>query len=139
MREGDIDNRRAAGGEDAMLEGGRIHRMIQKRMGPEYESEVMLQYCYESARYTIRIEGRADGVIRRDGQIIVDEIKATYRDLNHLHAPVPVHLAQAKLYACMLLLTDPSLESRPEEAKLCALQSIGVRMTYCNIDTVEIK
>lgn len=139
MREGDIDNRRAAGGEDAMLEGGRIHRMIQKRMGPEYESEVMLQYCYESARYTIRIEGRADGVIRRDGQIIVDEIKATYRDLNHLHAPVPVHLAQAKLYACMLLLTDPSLESRPEEAKLCALQSIGVRMTYCNIDTEEIK
>lgn len=36
LRSGDIDNRKAASPENAMQEGGRIHRMIQRRMGPSY-------------------------------------------------------------------------------------------------------
>ena len=43
FREGDIDNRHAAS-PDAMQDGSRIHRMIQKRMGLEYEAEVPLRY-----------------------------------------------------------------------------------------------
>ena len=35
LRHGDIDNRHHAGADNAMQEGSRIHRMIQKRMGPE--------------------------------------------------------------------------------------------------------
>ena len=36
LRAGDIDNRKAASADNAMQEGGKIHRMIQHRMGPEY-------------------------------------------------------------------------------------------------------
>ena len=32
LRQGDIDNRHQVGTDDAMQEGSRIHRMIQKKM-----------------------------------------------------------------------------------------------------------
>ena len=36
LREGDIDNRSTGGlDKDAMLMGGRLHRKIQRSMGPE--------------------------------------------------------------------------------------------------------
>ena len=44
LRSGDIDNRRAVSADGAMVEGGRIHRMIQRRMGAEYKAEVSLRY-----------------------------------------------------------------------------------------------
>ena len=65
FREGDIDNRHAAS-PDAMQDGSRIHRMIQKRMGLEYEAEVPLRYIVPYENYQIQIEGRADGVIHRE-------------------------------------------------------------------------
>ena len=84
FREGDIDNRHAAS-PDAMQDGSRIHRMIQKRMGLEYEAEVPLRYIVPYENYQIQIEGRADGVIHREnGQVIVDEIKGTYQELKHI-------------------------------------------------------
>ena len=63
LRSGNIDNRRAASPENAMQEGGRIHRMIQRRMGPEYQAEVGLRYVYDAGEYEIIVEGRADGII----------------------------------------------------------------------------
>ncbi len=44
LRHGDLDNRHQAVPEDAMQEGGRIHRKIQKRMGAEYQAEVSLKH-----------------------------------------------------------------------------------------------
>lgn len=67
LRSGDIDNRKAASPENAMLEGGRIHRMLQKRMGADYHAEVTLRYVYPTPKYDIVVEGRADGII--DGQL----------------------------------------------------------------------
>ena len=58
LRNGDIDNRKAAAPENAML---------QKRMGAEYHAEVTLRYTYHTPRYDIVVEGRADGII--DGQL----------------------------------------------------------------------
>ena len=43
LREGNIDNRRTGGSDTAMQEGGRIHRMIQRRMGSDYHAEVIRQ------------------------------------------------------------------------------------------------
>ena len=41
LRSGDIDSRRGSGREkEAMLEGGKLHRKIQRRMGAGYEAEV---------------------------------------------------------------------------------------------------
>jgi len=148
LRSGDIDNRKAAAPDNAMQEGGRIHRMIQRRMGADYHAEVLLRFIFATSEYEIHIEGRADGIIIspvadavqvpevRDMEITpeirdlytvtIDEIKGTYRDLHKIKEAVPVHLAQAKCYAFIY-------------GQQNALRSIRVRMTYCNIDTEEIK
>ena len=75
FRNGDIDNTAAAAPADAMLEGGRIHRMIQKRAGAEYEAEVPLSYTVDLGEYSLKIDGRADGILTNDTDVIIDEIK----------------------------------------------------------------
>lgn len=148
LRSGNIDNRRAAAPENAMQEGGRIHRMIQRRMGADYHAEVSLNYLYETDGYTICVEGRADGIIIQQGgdlaqtpeltdgeipaayrdmvTVTVDEIKGTYRELHKIKEAAPVHLAQAKCYAYIF-------------GKQNDLKHIRVRITYCNIDTEELR
>ena len=91
------------------------------------------------------IEGRADGIYRgriplgallTDGTVetrekgeecfTIDEIKTTYRNLAYLKKPEPVHVAQAKCYAYIYAFRH-------------RLSSMHLRMTYCNLDTEEIK
>ena len=126
LRHGDIDNRRQGAPDNAMQEGSRIHRMIQRRMGAEYTAEVPLRYTEETQQYVLVVEGRADGIIEQSGEIVIDEIKGTYRELGRMREPVPVHLAQAKCYAYMYGLQRECKEIR-------------VRMTYCNIETEDIR
>lgn len=126
MRSGDIDNRRTGGADRAMQEGGRIHRMIQNRMGSEYHAEVPLSYTWKTEDYEVVIEGRADGIIEHKEQVTIDEIKGTYKDLKRIHEPVGVHLAQAKCYAYFYAVSHQTM-------------TMGIRMTYCNMDTEEIK
>lgn len=148
LRSGNIDNRRAAVSDNAMAEGGRIHRMIQRRMGANYHAEVTLRHMVETEKYTILIEGRADGIMidavgdiarppeltehhvlpafKDSVTVTIDEIKGTYRDIHKMKEAAPVHLAQAKCYAYIY-------------SKQNHLAHIRVRMTYCNIDTEEIR
>ena len=128
LRSGDIDNRKSGGNEDAMAEGARIHRLLQRRMGAEYRAEVWMAEEISFPAYSIVIEGRADGIMDdgKSGRVVVDEIKATYREMKKITAPEPVHFAQAKCYAYIY-------------AKQHGLSEIGVRMTYCNIDTEQIR
>jgi len=125
MRSGDIDNRHGTSAENAMAEGSRIHRMIQNRMGGDYRAEVPLSFTYETPRFPILIEGRADGIIEQEDGYTIDEIKGTYADIHKMKEAVPVHVAQARCYAFMNC-TDPG-------------QKIGVRLTYCNMDTEEVR
>lgn len=125
LRSGDIDNRVKVMSEDAMQEGSRIHRMIQKKMGSSYHAEVVMRHNCEFEGLTIKVEGRADGVI--DGDITqIDEIKGTYKDLERMKEPVPEHLAQAKCYAYMYAYDH-------------AQEKMKVRMTYCNLETEQIR
>lgn len=126
MRQGDIDNRHQAGSDNAMQEGSRIHRMIQKRMGAEYQAEVFLRCSYPTEKYVLIVEGRADGIVDHEEGVMIDEIKGTYRDLDRLREPVPVHVAQAKCYAYMYAAQ-----------KNC--EEVRVRLTYCNIETEDIR
>lgn len=128
LRAGSIDNRKAAAPENAMQEGGRIHRMIQRRMGADYHAEVALRYPYDTEKYTIIVEGRADGIIEDKSQtpVTIDEIKGTYQELHKIKEAYTVHVAQAKCYAYIY-------------ARQKQLKEIRVRMTYCNMDTEEIK
>ena len=70
LRSGDIDH--SGGGVDtitAMLEGSRIHRKIQKKMGASYHAEVPLKFVITYEDYELGIEGRADGIIIEDDGI----------------------------------------------------------------------
>ena len=63
LREGDIDNRVGRGASaEAMQEGSRIHRKIQRRMGSDYHAEVPLRLVLCEENYDLVIEGRADGI-----------------------------------------------------------------------------
>lgn len=53
LRSGDLDNRRGVAPENAMAEGGRIHRMIQRRMGSEYHAEVPLSFREITGEYDL--------------------------------------------------------------------------------------
>ena len=65
-REGDIDTRSGGVREEAMLEGARMHRKIQKQAGADYMAEVPLSLVYSTGRIGLRLEGRADGIFRSD-------------------------------------------------------------------------
>lgn len=151
LRSGDIDNRRGTmADKDAMLLGSKLHRKIQGRMGAAYQAEVFLKGTFYgdleeieaedfpqeegtsqkepniSKQYSITIEGRADGIIQEDNGVVVDEIKGIFRNLEYMEEPVPVHLAQAKCYA-YLYAADHNLDQ------------MTVQMTYCNLETEDIK
>lgn len=150
LRGGDIDNRSGRMITDAMMEGSKIHRKIQRSMGEDYQAEVPLALTIEAEEYMLVIEGRADGIaygefpnqnlekeaytqdtfLDRTGKseemVYIDEIKGVYRNVATMEAPVYVHKAQAMCYAYIY-------------AQQNHLDQIGVQMTYCNLDTEDVK
>lgn len=125
LRGGDIDNR-IASEKDAMQMGSRIHRKIQKSMGAGYHAEIPLKHEICCKGFALRIEGRADGIIETDKGVVIDEIKGVFQELDHLEEPVEAHLAQAMCYAYIY-------------ASQKGLAQIGVQITYCHMETEEIK
>ena len=132
LRSGDIDDRSSGRNQvTAMQEGTKVHKKIQGRMGSDYHAEVPLKFVISYEEYELGIEGRADGVIYEDtleanSHCCVDEIKGVYFDLEHMEEPIEVHLAQAKCYAYILCEQNH-------------LSSIDVQLTYCNMDTNDVK
>lgn len=145
---GDIDNTRARFEVDAMQEGSRIHRKLQKQMGSNYSAEVQLSKTIsltrEGVEFDLTVEGRADGIIINheiiddfslfkmeeekvtNPSVIIDEIKGVYMDLSYLNYPIGVHRAQVMCYAYIY-------------ADKYQMNEIGIRLTYCNIETESLK
>ena len=127
FRAGDIDNRAGKlASAEAMMEGSRIHRKIQKSMDTSYQAEVPLKIEWKANDYVLVVEGRADGIFTQNEKICIDEIKGVYKNLELLAEPVLVHRAQVLCYA-WIYLDDHGLEE------------IDVQMTYAHLDTEMIK
>ncbi len=125
--EGDIDNRTTGTPDkEAMLLGGKIHRKIQREMGSSYRAEIPLKIQIPYDQFVLQIEGRADGIQEDENGVTVDEIKGVMRELKYIKEPVGVHLAQAKCYAYIY-------------GKERDLDRVTVQMTYCQMETEEIK
>lgn len=152
MRSGDLESGSGRMDADAMQAGSRLHRKIQKSMGSNYTAEVPLSIELPLAdgeeRFLLVVEGRADGVIRnQDDSFIIDEIKCTYRDVKSFTQAEQVHLAQARCYAYMLGVKEEKLggtaeelfEAESPEATPELPPVFGIRLTYCNIETENIK
>lgn len=162
LRNGDIDNRKAASPEGAMQEGSRIHRMLQKRMGADYHAEVSLQYVYATPRYDIIVEGRADGII--DGQLakrILQTVPPRF-ERKEQAALLPEEIPQNQYpdilgdtvvideikgtYKDVGKMKEPDLVHLAQAkcyayiyAKHNNLPFIRVRMTYCHLETEELQ
>ena len=68
LRHGDIDSSGMGFRDpDAMQEGNRLHKKLQKKMGSNYSAEVPLSITEtiitECAEIVLTVEGRADGII----------------------------------------------------------------------------
>lgn len=127
LRSGDIDNRQGnKNDKDAMQAGSKMHRKIQKQMGPEYHAEYPLKIEIEKPEFFITIEGRADGIIIEETGVTIDEIKGVYFDLDYLNKPIEVHRAQAMCYGYIY-------------GKEENISQINIQLTYCNLDTEQKK
>lgn len=83
MRSGDIDSTRSSSKElDAMKKGTKLHKKVQKSMARNYLPEIQLkEETYvdrEDIKFTIAIEGRADGIILPDRSKSSDK---SYREI----------------------------------------------------------
>ena len=126
FRSGDIASGEGSFSKEAMAEGSRIHRKIQGKMGLNYDAEVSLKYDVIKPDFVLTIEGRADGIITEENAVTIDEIKGVYKKLEYMEEPIFVHKAQAMCYAYIYSVQHD-------------LSEIAVQMTYCNLDTEEIK
>ena len=125
MLKGDLDLRFT--GNNRAVEGTRLHKKIQSQAGENYNPEVHLSHTFDMEKLMLTVSGRADGIIEEDDEIIIDEIKTTTLELDEIDEDYnPVHWAQAKGYAYMY-------------CKDKGLERIKVQLTYCNVESEEVK
>lgn len=121
-RAGSLD---ARSNQKRMIEGTRLHKIIQSRAGAGYVKEVFLKRTFTVDGTSFEVSGRADGIIDEIDKFTVDEIKTTTIPLGFLNEnEFPSHRAQVKIYACIFAL-DKNLDS------------VRTRITYANLDTEE--
>ncbi len=133
LRSGDIiSSESGLADPDAMQEGTRIHKKLQRSMGSSYQAEVSLSAAVpitkDNIEMKLTVEGRADGIFpETDGAgMTIDEIKGVYRPLSQIREPIEVHRAQALCYAYIYASQNQHSD-------------MGVRMTYCHIPTEKTK
>lgn len=125
MRSGDIDNTFVSNAR--AIDGIRAHQKIQSSYGDNYYPEVVLRHNTTLGGIDFRVDGRCDGILLEDGEVTIEEIKSTTRDLLELNENSnPLHWAQGMCYAYFY-----GVEQRRSEVK--------VQLTYYNIETEEIR
>lgn len=125
LRKGDIDFRYT--GRQRGAQGTKAHQRIQKKYKEGDLSEVSISRTIEYEGMNITLQGRIDGIIFDEGQIIIDEIKSTRAPLDEIDEDFSqVHWAQGMVYAFLY-----SLENNLEE--------ISVQLTYYQLESKEIK
>lgn len=125
LRKGSIDSRVKA--SVRALEGIKGHKKIQNTYSEKDKAEVSLKEDVEFEGFTLRVEGRADGILEENDKIIIDEIKTTTRNVMDIDYDFnELHWAQAKVYAYIY-------------SKEKNLESIIVQLTYYNIEDFGTK
>lgn len=101
-------------------EGSLAHAQLQaiRKQDEHYTSEVYLSHCFHCKDCLVEVSGRADGVLRCDDEVIVEEIKTSATPLSEIDEDFSeAHWAQGKCYAHIL-------------ATLEGLEQVTVRLTY---------
>lgn len=161
LRTGNIDNRHSARVDNAMQEGSRIHRMIQRRMGSNYQAEVPLKYLCQYDRFDISVEGRADGILWE--QMYPDAKQLELLDMMSVPGADAIHgemSLEVNPIELLDVITIDEIKGTYQDLKkirkasplhlaqakcyayMYAVQKhltfVRVRITYCNIETEEL-
>jgi len=108
-------------------EGTDIHKYWQNQYSETDKKEVVCQIKYEQEDLTLSIQGRIDGVLIRENEVIIEEIKSTHMDFDQLELETtPSHFAQAKIYAYIYAITNN-------------LKRINVLLTYIQVNDLKVK
>jgi Rad3-related DNA helicase len=111
----------------SLSEGTRLHQKIQKTYKECDQREVFLSSTVRMDGIDYLIEGRCDGVIFEENDVMIDEIKSTSIPLEQVEQDsYPVHFAQAKVYAYLY-------------SEQHGLNEITVQLTYIHVGSEEIK
>jgi len=131
IKEGDLAS--GAYSPSRAVEGTRGHaavrKMIQQSLSEDdiYEAEVPITFRMEGGSLALEVSGRIDGLLKNASGVTIHEIKTTMLPLGQIeHDHDPQHWAQAKCYAYMF-------------AHMYGLDSIGIRMTYYQLDEQQEK
>ncbi len=128
LRTGDIKEY-SGGVRDAevMHTGTRIHKMIQKSKEhgyiPEVPMDIEYDTEYDKEPVTIKVEGRADGIIEGEGFVTINEIKSMLRDVTKLTEAEYLHVAQAKCYGAIYVMKHD-------------VDKCNIQITYCQMETM---
>ena len=107
LRSGDIETGSSLVSDpEAMQEGSRLHRKIQRSKKAGYRSEVPLKMSWRRDGYELVLEGRADGIDSAEYEDVdardenesavrrvplIDEIKCVYKDVRQIEEAEPLH------------------------------------------------
>ena len=125
LRRGSIDSRIKA--SVRALDGIKGHKKIQSSYSEKDRAEVTLKEDIDFEDFTLRVEGRADGILEENEKTIIDEIKTTTKNVMDIDYDFnELHWAQAKVYAYIY-------------SKEKNLDSIIVQLTYYNVEDFGTK
>ena len=128
LKNGSLDDRFVSRGR--AIEGTIAHGIVQKdneAIYEDYKKEVALKHKFIINDINLEVDGRADGIIKENKKVIIEDIKSTYKDLSYIDEDYNIlHWAQGKFYGYIYCLDN-------------SLQTIDVRLSYFNINTSEVR
>ncbi|KEH95177.1 ATP-dependent DNA helicase [Clostridium botulinum] len=114
-------------GSSRNVDAIKAHQKIQKSSGDNYTPEVTLSYIVQTEDIVLEVGGRADGIIKEDNNVIIDEIKTTTKPLELIEEDYNIlHWAQAKCYG-FIYCNDNNLDN------------IDIQLTYYEMESKDIK
>lgn len=122
LRTGDLGVERDFAGPDRALAGIRGQQRLQRSRPAGYQKEVRVAHDIAADEFTLRVQGRIDGLLATDSEVLIEEIKTVQGRWNH--EPDPLHWVQVKCYGFMYA-----------HAHGCA--RVKLRLVYLNLDTGE--
>lgn len=126
LRSGDLDSRRGTMDKEAMLKGSRLHRKLQKQMDGDYRAEVALKR--ESSYEDLSIQVKAGPMAFSQRRKPPGSMRS--RESTEMWKSWSSQSLFTRHRPCVTVILWPWREN---------LSSIGIQMTYANLDTEEIK
>ena len=120
LRSGDLGGVGDFVGSDRALAGTRGHQRIQRARPSGYQKEVSVSHEIVTEELTLRIQGRIDGLLVTEAEVLLEEIKTIRGGWDRVADPL--HWAQARCYG-FIYAHDHGLEK------------LSLQLTYLDLDT----